>query len=69
MKSASLHLNLLKETEHLSSSPVRLRVMLPIIALFICLGVALWWAILFTQLMMARTEAQGIDAELKAIEE
>ena len=66
MKSASLHLNLLKETEHLSSSPVRLRVMLPIIALFICLGVALWWAILFTQLIMARTEAQGIDTDLKA---
>ena len=66
MNSVGLHLNLLKETEHLSSSPVRLRVMLPIVALFACVGFALWWAILFTQLMLARTEAQSIDADLKA---
>lgn len=66
MKSTSLHLNLLKETEHLSSSPVRLRVMMPIVALFACVGFALWWAILFTQLMMAHTEAQNIDNDLKA---
>ena len=66
MKTAALHLNLLKETEHLSSSPVRLRVMLPIVALFACLGLTLWWAILFTQLLMTRAEAQSIDEDLKA---
>ena len=66
MKSASIHLNLLKETERLSSSPVRLRVMLPIVALFACLGMALWWAILFTQLLVTRAEAQSIDEDLKA---
>ncbi len=66
MKSADLHLNLLKDTERLSSSPVRLRVMLPVVALFACLGMALWWAILFTQLLMVRAEAQNIDSDLKA---
>ena len=66
MKSASVHLNLLKTTEKLSSSPVRLRVMLPVVALFACLGMALWWAILFTQVLMIRTEAQTIDEDVKA---
>ena len=66
MKSSSLHLNLLKDTERLSSSPVRLRVMLPVIALFACIGFTLWWAILFTQLLMVRTESQSIDEDLKA---
>ena len=66
MKSASVHLNLLKATEKVSSSPVRLRVMLPVVALFACLGMALWWAILFTQILMIRAEAQTIDEDVKA---
>ena len=66
MKSANVHLNLLKDTERLSSSPVRLRVMLPVVALFACLGMALWWAILFTQLLMVKAEAQTIDEDVKA---
>ena len=66
MTSASLHLNLLKDTERLSSSPVRLRVMLPVLALFACIGLALWWAILFTQLIIVKAESQTIDEELKA---
>ena len=66
MTSASLHLNLLKETEHLSSSPIRLRVMLPVLAIFACIGLALWWAILFTQLLIIRSESQTLDEELKA---
>ena len=66
MKSANVHLNLLKDTERLSSSPVRLRVMLPVVALFACLGMALWWAILFTQLLMIKAESQTIDEDVKA---
>ena len=66
MKSSSLHLNLLKDTERLSSSPVRLRVMLPVVALFACIGMVLWWAILFTQLLRVKTEAQAIDDDIKA---
>ena len=66
MKSANVHLNLLKDTERLSSSPVRLRVMLPVVALFACLGMALWWAILFTQILMIRAESQTIAEDVKA---
>ena len=54
MKAPNLHLNLLRESEKVSSSPVRLRVMLPIFALLLCAGCAIWWAILFMQLMLLK---------------
>ena len=38
MKAPNLHLNLLRASERQSSSPVRLRVMLPILAVLACLG-------------------------------
>ncbi len=66
MKSSSLHLNLLKPAEKLSSSPVRLRVMLPIGAILACAGLLVWWGVLFTQLIMVRTQAKGIEEELAA---
>lgn len=66
MKTSALHLNLLKPTEKLSSSPVRLRVMLPAGALLACAGMLVWWGIIFTQLMLARTQAQGIEDDLAA---
>ena len=66
MNGAAVHFNLLKDSEKLSSSPVRVRVMLPVLAMFACLGMVLWWAILFTQLMMAKNQAQTIDDDVKA---
>ena len=50
MKTAAFHLNLLKSNEVLSSSPVRLRVMLPVGALLACVGLLVWWGVLFTQI-------------------
>ncbi len=44
--STPLHLNLLKDEERFSSSPVRLRVMLPLAAIFAAFGCLLWWALL-----------------------
>ena len=41
----SLHLNLLKDEERYSSSPVRLRVMVPVIALLAVAGLAVWWTL------------------------
>ena len=63
MKSSSLHLNLLKPGEQLSSSPVRLRIMLPVGALLACAGLLVWWGILFTNLMMAKTQTSAIEDE------
>lgn len=42
--SAPLHLNLLKDEERKSSSPVRLQVMAPAVSLIAVLGLLFWWA-------------------------
>ncbi len=66
MNSSSLHLNLLKPNERLSSSPVRLRVMLPVGTLLACIGLLVWWGVVFTQLMMVKTQSNAIQEELDA---
>ena len=66
MNTSALHLNLLKEQEKLSSSPVRLRVMLPVGALLACVGIAVWWGTLVTQLMLAESQSAAIEDTLKA---
>ena len=64
MKTAAFHLNLLKSNEVLSSSPVRLRVMLPVGALLACVGLLVWWGVLFTQIFLAKTQARSINEDL-----
>lgn len=64
MNAPNLHLNLLRESEKLSSSPVRVRVMLPVLALLLCVGVALWWAMLFTQMMLVKGQISSLKNEL-----
>ncbi len=64
MVAPNLHLNLLRDTEKMSSSPVRLRVMLPILALLLCVGCAIWWAILFMQLMLLNGQLATIRTDL-----
>ena len=59
-----LHLNLLRPSERVSSSPVRFRVMAPIFALFACVGLVIWWAILVGQLMLTKSMSGRIDQEL-----
>ena len=66
MKNAAVHLNLLKDTEKLSSSPVRLRVILPTLALLACAGMAIWWGTLFTQLMVVKSQAQSMEDDIAA---
>lgn len=65
MKSSAYHLNLLMESERVSSSPVRFRVMLPILSMLACLGLAIWWAILGGQLMLAKTNVSRLKTELR----
>ena len=65
MKAPNLHMNLLREAEKVSSSPVRVRVMLPILALLLCAGCAIWWAILFMRLMLLNGQASQLRTELE----
>lgn len=64
MKIAAVHLNLLREAEKFSSSPVRMRVMLPIMALLLCVSVAVWWAVLFMQLLMVKGQISAVASDV-----
>lgn len=66
MKNAAFHLNLLKDTERLSSSPVRLRVLLPTLALLACVSMAIWWGTIFTQLLVVKSQVQTAEADIEA---
>jgi len=66
MKAPNLHLNLLHASERQSSSPVRLRVMLPVLALLACVGCLVWWGVIAGQLMLVRGQVDTIKQELDA---
>ncbi len=66
MKSPNLHLNLLHASERKSSSPVRLRVMLPVFAALACVGCLVWWGILAGQLMLVRAQSNTLRQDLAA---
>ena len=68
MARKAYHLNLLMESERLSSSPVRFRVMLPILAALAALGMAVWWLILLGQLMLAQSSESRLKGEIAARE-
>ena len=66
MKAPNLHLNLLHASERQSSSPVRLRVMLPILAALACVGCLVWWGVLACQLMLVKNQVKAIQNDLDA---
>ena len=66
MKNSAFHLNLLSETEKMSSSPIRLRVMMPILAIIAVVGMMVWWGMLTTQTILVHTKTSSIREELVA---
>lgn len=64
MKATNLHLNLLREQERLSSSPVRLRVMGPVLMFLACVGCLVWWGALFARQMLKDVEVRGVRASI-----
>ena len=66
MKSPNLHLNLLRPDEKASSSPVRLRVMLPILSLLFCAAFAIWWGVLFMQGLILNGKVASARADLES---
>ena len=49
MNDASLHLNLLQDDERFGSSPVRARVMIPLLAVLAVVGLGVWWLLLIAR--------------------
>jgi Tfp pilus assembly protein PilN len=66
MKAPNLHLNLLHASERQSSSPVRLRVMLPVLAVLACVGCLVWWGVLACQLMLVKSQTSALEEEIRA---
>lgn len=66
MTNASFHLNLLADSERVSSSPVRLRVILPMLALLSAIGMALWWGSIFTQQLLIDMKLKSQQSENEA---
>ncbi len=59
-----MHFNLLKESEHVSSSPVRLRVMLPLLAFLLVVALALWWLFITQRLADATRQRDLLAANI-----
>ena len=64
MSAKAYHLNLLKASERVSSSPVRIRVMLPVLAMFAVAGAVVWWGSLLGRVLLARASAQTLQTEI-----
>jgi len=65
MTSPNLHLNLLRPEEKASSSPIRLRVMMPLLALLLCAACLVWWGIVFMQGLLVNGKVASVRADLE----
>lgn len=64
MKCSSYHLNLLKDTERSSSSPVRMRVMAPLMGMLACIGMVVWCVSIMMQTMLVKSQSRAIENDL-----
>ncbi len=65
MNSSNLHLNLLRSDEKASSSPVRLKVMLPILSLLFCVACLIWWGIVVMQGLLVNGKVASVRSDLE----
>lgn len=68
MSAKAIHLNLLHDSERLSSSPVRTKVMLPLIAGGALAAMILWWVFLLLQVGLIGSEVRSLRSEVAASE-
>lgn len=60
MKTSAYNLNLLHESERRSSSPVRMRVMLPLLLMFAAAALAVDWGVSFTRRLLLDSKTQAL---------
>ena len=65
--SKPLHINLLKSEELFSSSPIRPRVMIPLLAILIFLSTGLWWSLEILKLNTLKATTKKIEVEIENI--
>ncbi len=66
MNASNLHLNLLRPDEMASSSPVRMRVMMPLLSLLLCAACVVWWGVLFMQGLLLGGKVRSVRADLES---
>lgn len=62
----AIHVNLLRENEVLSSSPVRVRVMLPVAMMLAAAGMVLWWVIVYGAVLLNTTSIASLENDIAA---
>lgn len=62
----AIHVNLLRENEVLSSSPVRIRVMLPVAMMLAAAGMVLWWLIVYGAVLLNTTSISSLENDVAA---
>ena len=62
----AIHVNLLRENEVLSSSPVRIRVMLPVAMMLAAAGMVLWWVIVYGAVLLNTTSITSLENDIAA---
>ena len=65
MNPSNLHLNLLRPEEKASSSPVRLRVMLPILSLLVCVACLVWWGVVAMHGVLVNSKVASLRSDLE----
>lgn len=65
MKPANLHLNLLRQEEKASSSPIRVKVMLPVLSLLLCAACLIWWGIVAMQGVLVNVKVASVRSDLE----
>lgn len=66
MSAKVIHLNLLQASERVSSSPVRLKVILPIISAVAFVAVLVWWGFLQAELWVVSRNESDLRAQLSS---
>ena len=66
MSAKAIHVNLLRETEILSSSPVRLRVMIPVATMLAAAAMVLWWVIVYGAVLLNVSSISSIESDIAA---
>jgi len=66
MSAKAIHVNLLRESEVLSSSPVRVRVMLPVAMMLAAAAMVLWWVIVYGEVLLNTSSISSIENDIAA---
>lgn len=62
----AIHVNLLRQSEVLSSSPIRLRVMIPVAAMLATAGMVLWWVMIYSAVLLNMKSISSTEQEITA---